>query len=269
MHTFAKRGGGALCTAEGCFRKQANKKHKLCNRCFNNLHRVCANYGCECAVSNIKLQLCSQCYSRFYGGRKSVPTKNYKFKIGEERSRADGAVEVRCLKQTKAGKNKHYWVLKHRMVMNERLLKTRGDGLKGYESVYHINGDKQDNRLENLNITTRGLAGSIGTKSKAKDGYVQIRVDGYKQPWIAEHRYVMDQHLRKTRGFPLLKSEHVHHINAQRDDNRLENLELWTGNHPSGARFSDHEEFVIRWIKTYGNPVDRNPLLADVLDPFT
>jgi hypothetical protein len=59
----------------------------------------------------------------------------------------------------------------------------------------------------------------------------QANRDGY----VAEHRFVMEQHLRVTRPeHPALLAEggidrhrwHVHHINGQKDDNRLANLQV-------------------------------------------
>ena len=68
-----------------------------------------------------------------------------------------------------------------------------------------------------------------------QDGYLCKRVNG-KQ--VLQHRLVMEQML----GRPLGKDERVHHKNGNRQDNRPENLELWTSpskKDPKGVRMVD------------------------------
>ena len=54
-----------------------------------------------------------------------------------------------------------------------------------------------------------------------KYGYRQIRVNGKTIP---EHRYIMEQHL----GRKLERNELVHHIDGDRLNNTIENLEVMT-----------------------------------------
>ena len=88
----------------------------------------------------------------------------------------------------------------------------------------------------------RARAGQIKSHPEGEtimhsSGYIQEKRDG---KWIMQHRLVLGDLL----GRPLERHERVHHKNGNRQDNRPENLELWTGvgtskKDPHGVRMVD------------------------------
>ena len=101
------------------------------------------------------------------------------------------------------------------------------------------------------NLSSAGDRAWIGGRHTDKRGYVSVatfstRGDGTKRH-EREHRVVMEKHL----GRKLHNGETVHHKNGIRNDNRIENLELWSTQHPYGQRVSDKVESAIEVLNTY------------------
>jgi len=106
-----------------------------------------------------------------------------------------------------------------------------------------------------LNREVRRNAWKRGEESARWKGGRSVRKDGYVTVYVPDskfHRYehilMMEAHL----GRPLLPEETVHHKNGNRQDNRIDNLELWSSSQPAGQRVEDKIAWAWELLKTYG-----------------
>ena len=92
-----------------------------------------------------------------------------------------------------------------------------------------------------------------GGRHKNSFGYIIVLKPEHphaKKRYVLEHRLIVENMLKRY----LQPWEQVHHRNGTKDDNRPENLELWSRAQPAGQRIRD----ILRYYE--GNPLPTNQL---------
>jgi hypothetical protein len=96
-----------------------------------------------------------------------------------------------------------------------------------------------------------------GGKITTRAGYVKKYAPNHPNNiigYVLEHRLVMEEVL----GRYLEPNEEVHHKNGVKNDNSIENLELWVKSQPPGQRVDDMIVFCYNFLKKYKPQILKN-----------
>lgn len=135
----------------------------------------------------------------------------------------------------------------------------------GHYSRWKRDGDAGVTPLAEAGGNHPNYGTGINTTS---DGYIRLLKP--EHPNASQKGYVQEHHLvmEKMIGRYLVSPENVHHINGVRDDNRPENLELWSVSQPPGQRVTDKVTWAKELLSLYEpEALATNPALTGHLAP--
>ena len=208
--------------------------------------KTCSVDGCE--RDKRRAGLCSSHYSRLQrlgDVQADIPFRNYI---------EMGACSVEGCEKTRIAKGlceTHYWRLRNYGSVRADVpfqIKNQSCQFPGCVRKHNSKGwcsfhRQQIRRGEELSLEPKRAPNGTGHINNY--GY---RMIGKDKIYKLEHRLIME----KILGRELLPDENVHHKNGVKNDNRPENLELWSTYQPAGQRVEDKLVWAYEIINRYG-----------------
>lgn len=192
-------------------------------KCEQKKRKFCSQ-KCACDDRNDKVRkkekkICSTC---------KIEKDRERFSI---KSSVRGTLHFECKEcQSKRAKNRPLeWKLKEKIRSRNKARKKRGIPL----DIPTLRSKNETSYINKLGYRILSLRLNEGDTRKKE---------------IREHSWIMSQYL----GRPLYKHENIHHKNGIRDDNRIENLELWSKSQPPGQRVEDKLKWCVEFAAQYG-----------------
>ena len=202
--------------------------------------------------------ICRKCYTKQW--LQNIPEKTCD-RCASKFSKSAGATCWPCLDKIRKEKSRKVECTQCKRVgllilnMTEKLC-TKCDRKKKETA----DPSRVDKRRHQTMMSNRRVKGKdLNAPKRIKKGWWKTAL-GYVMIWrpdhpnansngcINEHTFVMTQHI----GRALRDGENVHHINGVRDDNRIENLELWHRSQCPGQRLKDKLEWCKEFLLKYG-----------------
>lgn len=226
---FIKHTSAKFCSSK-CSRIQENINQKLTRRKkVEHLYKTqknCVECGKEFCNDKLQRKFCSR-------------------KCSAKKSNKDNTEKKRKIRDEK---NK---ISKFCEICKEQHFRPRSTTCKKCADLRHFKEKRLLERGIPHDIPKR-IRRPVGSGTYHKEGYKLIKKKGHpnatKSHWLFEHVFNMSEYL----GRPLFKNENVHHKNGIRDDNRIENLELWNRGQPPGQRVEDKIAWCKEFMKQYG-----------------
>ena len=227
---------------ENCLEKSVYQKN-LCKSCYQGFWRqkqknsgiICQN----CLEKPIYAKdLCQICYRRNL----------------LEKKRKSGIKCKKCL--IKSVYSSGFCCPCYSEIQNKKLILDKKCEKCGKDGVFRRNRCKS---CYNALMMRKNILDDVPVRKRNKNGEGGLNCYGYrlisvrnhpnnmKNGRIFEHVFVMSEFLKR----PLYNHENIHHKNGIRDDNRIENLELWSTSQPKGQRVEDKIKWAKEFLKQY------------------